>query len=721
MRPQIRRFFIAVILMYSAAMHHVNAQVRRATATPTTEHIRIDGNPDEPAWQTATPIGALIQVVPKEGAEPTEKTEVRVLVDEEALYFGIICFDRNPSAIITTQLSRDGHLPVDDHFIVALDPFLDHRNGFWFDINAASARADGQISNNSQTPSTDWDGIWNARARITEQGWTAEMVIPFKTLRFKAGQSAWGFNVQREIKRYNEISRWSGARQDTWMSNLADAGLLDGIPNVRQGKGFEIRPYGLVRRYEDSGWKLDGGLDVSKNLAPNLNASLTLNTDFAQTEADTRQVNLTRFPLFYPEKRTFFLEGASVFDTASKDMAGYDLIPFFSRRIGLIERTDGQYEVPILVGTKVSGKVGDYNIGFLDVVTNRDDDLHLDRQNLVVGRVSRNFWQQSYVGAMFTQGNPSGEGQNTLVGVDARLATSRFRGNKNLSLNLYGFRTDDEASHKSDHAEGFMLSYPNDRWFGYIGFKQIGENFDPALGFVPRTGMRKATSMLLYRVRPENSFIRYLSFQVFPELITDMHNRVDNWSTRVTALEWELNSGDSGEINIIPAFERLPGPFEIFHGVVLPPGTYQTTRYQIMIRSAQKRPWVANLTLATGGFYNGTRKDFALDLTLKPSKHLLLGLGAQRNNVHLVQGDFFTQLFSIQATCNISPNISWSNLVQYDNESRILGIQSRFRWIIKPGNDLFLVLNRGWERSFDHEYFSSYSRGTMKLQYTFRF
>jgi hypothetical protein len=321
------------------------------------------------------------------------------------------------------------------------------------------------------------------------------VVIPFKTLRFKPGQSAWGFNIQREIKRYNEIDRWSAVRQDTWMTNLADAKLLDGIPNVRQGKGFEIRPYGLVRRREDSGWKLDGGLDVSKNFAPNLNASLTLNTDFAETEVDTRQVNLTRFPLFFPEKRTFFLEGGGVFDTASSDMLGHDLIPFFSRRIGLIERSDGQHEVPILAGTKVSGKVGDYNIGFLDVVTNMDDDLRLEKQNLVAARVSRNFWQQSYVGAMFAHGNPNGEGQNTLLGLDARLATSKFRGNKNLSLNLYGFRTEDEASHKSDHAEGFMLAYPNDRWFGCIAFKQIGENFDPALGFVPRTGMRKADSM----------------------------------------------------------------------------------------------------------------------------------------------------------------------------------------------------------------------------------
>jgi hypothetical protein len=312
-------------------------------------------------------------------------------------------------------------------------------------------------------------------------------------------------------------------------------------------------------------------------------------------------------------------------------------------------------------------------------------------------------------------------GQNTLAGVDAHFATSTFQGNKNLSLSLFSLVTDDEASHTSDHAEGFTISYPNDRWFAFLGFKQIGENFNPALGFVPRTGMRKASSMLLYRHRPENSFIQFLSFQVFPELITDMDNRVDNWSSRVTALEWQLNSGDAGEINIIPAFERLPYPFEISRGIIVPPGSYQTMRYNVMLRSAAKRPWVANLTLAGGGFYNGDRRDLALDLTLKPNGHLLLGLKAERSDVHLLQGDFFTQLFSLQADYHFTPNISWANLVQYDNESRILGFQSRFRWILKPGSDLFLVLNRGWERTFEHDYVSSFNRGTAKLQYNFRF
>jgi hypothetical protein len=296
------------------------AQSPKAQALTINERIRVDGKLDEAVWKSATPIKDLVQVLPKEGEVSSEKTEVRVLVDDEALYFGITCFDQTPDAIIATQLTRDADLAVDDNISVVVDPFFDHRNGFFFIVNPSGARADGQISNSAEFTSLDWDGIWNAHARITSEGWIAEISIPFKTLRFKPGQSVWGLNIQRVIKRYNETDRWSGARRDIWISNLAEAGQLEGIPDARQGLGLDIRPYGLVVRKEGNHWKVDGGFDVSKNLAPNLNASLTVNTDFAETEVDARQVNLTRFDLFYPEKRAFFLEGAGVFDAGSHSL-----------------------------------------------------------------------------------------------------------------------------------------------------------------------------------------------------------------------------------------------------------------------------------------------------------------------------------------------------------------------------------------------------------------
>jgi hypothetical protein len=708
-------------ILHFSQMHQAFGQAPKARAFAINERIHMDGKLDEAAWKSATPIGSLVQILPKEGDGPSEKTEVRVLVDKEALYFGIICFDRTPNEIIATQLTRDADLTVDDNVSVVIDPFFDHRNGFFFTINPAGARADGQISNSAEFTSLDWDGIWNAHARITGQGWVAEISIPFKTLRFKPGQSVWGLNIQRVIKRYNETNRWSGARRDIWISNLAEAGQLEGIPNVRQGMGLDIRPYGLVMRKEGNEWKADGGIDVSKNLAPNLNASLTVNTDFAETEVDARQVNLTRFDLFYPEKRDFFLEGAGVFDVATGNPMMPDLIPFFSRRIGLMEQDGISNEVPIIAGAKITGRQSRYNIGLLDVQTDDVSEMGLIGQNLLAARVSRDFWKQSYVGGIFTRGNPSGLGNNTLIGADARFATSSFSGDKNLSLSLFAFRTDDEFSDSTDYAGGFSIDYPNDRWFANLSWKQIGENFNPALGFVPRAGICKTNAMFMFRPRPEKAGIRQITFHAFPELITNLHNRVDNWRVDISPFEVEFNSGDIFEIKVVPEFERLPFSFPISREVTVSAGSYRFTRYGVSLESATKRPWVVNAEAMFGNFYNGTRRDLELGLTLKPSYHLLLGLGAVRADVNLVQGKFFTQLFYLQANYNFTPNISWANLIQYNNESRILGFQTRFRWILRPGNDLFLVLNRGWFKTYEHDYVSSFDRGTVKLQYTFRF
>ncbi len=708
--------FVTVIPNFVAPREAIS-QTRQAFAAPSNEPIRIDGQLNEHAWSSATPAGDLVQVLPGEGDPPRERTEIRVLVDKDALYFGITCFDSDSSGIVATQLTRDADLDVDDHILIVLDPFFDHRNGFFFSVNPAGARADGQVNNNAERPSRDWDGIWNAESRIGEQGWTTEIAIPFKTLRFKPGQERWGLNIQRVIKRHNETDRWTGVSRDVWPYNMAEAGSLEGIPSVRQGKGLEIRPYGAIQKRDGDDFPLEGGIDLSQNLTPNLNASLSLNTDFAQTEVDARQINLTRFPLFYPEKRAFFLEGGGVFDTATGPPFMVDVIPFFSRRIGLL----GGREVPIIAGAKLTGRLSRYNLGVLDVQTAGLDEIGLESQNLLAARVSRNVWRQSYIGGILTHGNPAGLGSNTLIGADAHFATSEFRGDKNLTLSMFYFATKDEASNTSDHAEGFSLAYPNDLWMADFNFKQIGADFRPALGFVPRPGIRKVDAAFMFRPRPETGGIRQLSFQVFPHLITDLDNKVEAWNVDVTPFEIELHSGDAFEFSIMPSFERLTEPFMISPGIELPPGDFRFNRYGITAETANKRPWVASFVLGWGGFYTGTRRDIALELILKPNHHMLLGVKGERNDVRLIEGYFFTQLLSLRADYSFSPDISWSNIVQYDNESRIFGFQSRFRWILRPGNDLFLVWNRGWYRNLDHTFATAFDRGTIKLQYTFRY
>jgi hypothetical protein len=686
------------------------------------EGIRVDGVLDDREWSNAAPIGPLAQRDPVEGAAASETTEVRVVFDRDNLYFGITCADRTPSGIVATQLGRDADLDVDDSVVIVLDPFYDQRNGFFFSVNPAGARADGQISNNAREPNLDWDGIWDARARITPEGWVAEIVIPFKTLRFKPGQTTWGLNVERQIKRRQEYDRWASPRNDIWVMNLAAAGRLGGLEGAQQGRGLDIRPY-VSGGEQNSDGTAKAGLDVVKSLTPNLTASLTVNTDFAETEVDARQVNLTRFPLFFPEKRTFFLEGAGVYDVAglsggSGEGPPPDLLPFHSRTIGLYR---GQ-EIPILAGGKLYGRQSGFNVGVLDVETRRTsvNGGELAAQNLLALRLSRNLFEQSWVGVIATRGDPSGVGDNSLLGVDARFATSRFRGGQNLRLDLFALRTDDTASARTAYAYGLRVDYPNDRWNASLGFKEIGEGFRPALGFVPRTGIRKVDGEVAFQPRPGRFGIRQISLGARPGLITSLAGRTESWEAFTSLPEIQLDSGEHLAFNWVPAYERLQEPFEIQPGVVIPPGSYRWSRYQAEVSSASKRPWVVEAALWWGGFYGGSLKQIETQLTLKPSTHVALALQMERNDARLPQGDFVAQVFSARLDYNASPNITWSNVVQYDSDSRILGFQSRFRWILRPGNDLFLVVSRGWFRRFDGDYLPSFDKGSAKLQYTIR-
>ena len=690
-----------------------------ARAVRTTAAIRVDGTLDEPAWQQAVSIGPLTQREPNEGMNASEETDVRVLYTATTLYFGILCRDRTPSDIVSTHLTRDAELESDDYIAVVIDPFFDHRNGFFFQVNPSGARADGQVANNAEEGNLDWDGIWEASARITAEGWVVEIAIPFKTLRFKPGQTVWGLNVERTIKRRNEWDRWATPLRNSWITNLAQAGRLEGIEGINQGRGLDIRPY-VSGGAENSDGRLQAGVDVFKNLTPNMNASVTVNTDFAETEADARQINLTRFPLFFPEKRAFFLEGAGVFDVAATNSES--VLPFFSRRIGLL----GGREVPIMVGTKIVGRQSGYNIGVLDVQTRGVDDLsvdghRLDGQNLLAARVSRNIFQQSWVGAILTRGNPEGTGSNTLVGADIRLATSTFRGNKNLSTSFFFLRTDDEASGTTDYSFGGNIDYPNDLWNCSLGWRQIGEDFRPALGFTPRRGVRRLSPGISFMPRPGRFGIRQLFFEAQPVWVSDLQNVVQTWEVYATPFNAEFESGDRVEFNMMPQYERLTEPFEIADGIVIPVGGYRMNRWGVQVETADKRPFAVQADYSWGEFYNGTRRDVELEVTFKPSTHVLAAVAFERNDVSLREGSFSAQVFTVRGDYNFSPNVSWANLVQYDSESRILGAQSRFRWILKPGNDLFLVLNRGWyHREWDNRYLPSFDKGSVKLQYTFR-
>jgi len=717
-----RARLVALLAVLGAWPAPSGAAAEKATPSPvaavgTAAEIHLDGVLDEPAWASARAIGPFRQREPDEGAPATEETEVRVLSDADNLYFGITCHDRTPSAIVATQLARDADLEVDDRVLVVIDPFFDHRNGFFFEVNPAGARADGQISNNAEDLTYEWDGIWDARARITDHGWVAEIVVPFKTLRFKPGQDVWGLNVERQIKRRQEKDRWASPRHDVWISNLAAAGELTGLASVRHGIGLDVRPF-VSAGEENSDGKLKPGLDVFKSITSSVTGSLTVNTDFAETEVDARQINLTRFELFFPEKRTFFLEGAGVYDVAGLGSDNPDLIPFFSRTVGLL---NGE-EVPILVGLKVTGRQSGFNLGVLDVQT-RETTLTegpLAAQNLLALRVSRNLFEQSWIGVIATRGNPAGTGDNNLIGADARFATSHFKGGKNLSLSLYGFRTDDAAA-RVDYAYGFKLDYPNDLWNVALNWKTIGDGFAPAMGFAPRTGIRSTDAYVAFQPRPGRWGIRQFFFELEPTYITNLEGRVESWRIFTAPFNTRTESGEHLEWNFIPAFEHLDVPFEIRPGIVIPPGSYPFTRYRVEVNTATKRPWVVDFAFRYGGFYDGMLRQFQPALTLKASRHLSVAFQMEWDDASLPEGDFVTQLYAGRLNYNFSPDVTWSNLIQYDSDTRVLGFQSRLRWTLRPGNDFFFVISRGWFRRGDGDYLPSFDRVSAKLQYTLRF
>ncbi len=583
------------------------------------------------------------------------------------------------------------------------------------------------IANNGEA-NREWDGIWDARAVVTPEGWSVEIAIPFKTLNFDPAQTSWGFNVQRTIRRKQENIRWASARQNVRFTQVSEAGVLRGLTGLRQGLGLDVRPYGALGVQKDARGRPHlgqhtGGLDLIMNFTPSLTGVATLNTDFAETEVDARQINLTRFSLFFPEKRTFFLQNAGLFQPTGQGQRpdqprAADLVPFFSRRIGL--KADGEL-VPILFGAKMTGRAGPWNVGVLDVRTRAEDDVAA--RNFFVARVSRNLGRQSLVGGLVTHGSPEGDGR-PLVGVDVRFARSTFLGRKNLILEGALFRAfaDAPVGDSDDGAWALTarVDYPNDPLGINISYKQIGEAFRPGLGFVPRRGIRKGNYNIDYFQRPRQGGIRHQHWELYVETIHDPRWRLLNWRIFTAPFNLLLESGDRFEWNYIPEYEFLDAPFAIRPNVVIPPGGYVMHRYRAEVSTATRRPVVYTLSVRYGEFYGGERVETVTSVRYRPNVHVSLQLGLNRNDVRLPQGSFETSLWQGRVDVGVTPNLTVSNFLQYDTVSRIAGLNSRLRWILRPGNDLFFVVNLGLQDEGER-WVSAYDRVTTKLQYTWRF
>jgi hypothetical protein len=691
------------------------AEVLHVAAAPV-----LDGRLDEAFWRDARPIGPLRQMNPRIDADPSEDTQIRLVHDGRSLFFGIRCFDRDPAGIVATLRQRDADLDPDDRIEILLDTFHDRRNAYFFQIGAAGSIGDALVARNGGAFKKAWDGIFDGAAVIDEFGWSAEIEIPFATVAFDPDNPTWGFNINRCIKRREEFARWSGLTQDASFFQIASAGDLGGLDGARQGLGIDLVPF-FVERYEDERdeeGSLTGqpGLDATWRLTPSLQGAITINTDFAETEVDDRQINLTRFPLFFPEKRDFFLQDAGIFDFA--DIGSETLLPFFSRRIGL----DGAGgEVPILAGGKLTGRAGDWSIGLLDVET--DATGSIDGQNLGVARVSKNLGEQSTIGVIGTVGDPTGAADSTAYGADLNLATDGFLGERNLQSSSWIVRTDDGSGAGDDLAFGTSLRYPNDVLSFALTYAEIQENFDPALGFVPRTGVRSYFGSVEIEPRHEPLLwgsIRRTQYQVGVEAVTDLDDRLESGSVEVQPFGLIFDSGDEGSIELIAQRERLDDAFQIQPDIAIPAGEYDFARVRVRAESSNKRELSGSLTLEGGTFYDGTRQDVVVGASWRPSPLLNASLEYERNGVQLEEGDFVVHVGRARVDLAFSPRILWSNFVQFDNQSDTAGLNSRLRWILSPGRELYVVLNPTVAREFDDLVFEE-TAAAFKIAYTLRF
>ncbi len=708
------------------------AEVPETVARRVSGRIQIDGILSESVWQGTPAIGNFVQVEPHPGDSPTEGTEVWLSYDKDVLYLAVRCRDRSTRQIVATEMRRDAELGENDRIEIVLDTYHDHRNAYYFATNPAGALVDGRVTEN-QEPALEWDGIWIVRTRIDEQGWTAEFGIPFKTIGFSPGLKEWGFNISRYLARGRETSRWASPSLDVDLSQTVRAGHISGLEGMSQGVGLDVKPYGIlgftrdISRLERVQDVENGGADIFYRITSNLVSSTTLNTDFAETEVDTRQINLTRFPLFFPEKRGFFLEDAGIFEFARAGSHGWedeggDLIPFFSRRIGLVEGN----EVPLRAGEKLTGKIGRFDVGLMDAQTGelkQYKTVLVPRRNLAVGRVKANFLSQSYVGALFTNGDPTGETSNQVGGFDLKLATSNFlKSEKNLSLMLFGSKSWTKGIEGRDTAYGGVLAFPNDLVSAQYKLLNIGENYNPALGFVPRRGVRISSVSAEISPRPRFWNIRQMSFEIeYSDYYRLREHSSETRELRVTPFQWNFDSGEFVSYDYSRNTERLYEPWEIEDGIVLPAGEYTFDAHGMEFYTSEARPFSGGVGFSIGSFFGGTRREVTFDAAWRKNRHLTAAVSLEQNWLRLKQGDFDTSLVACRLDYSFTPFITLANFVQYDTESRNIGLQSRLRWIFAPGNEFFVVLNHAWQENQFDRFESAQTRFRVKVNYTFRF
>jgi hypothetical protein len=707
-----RKFsYLAILLFVTALYGEINyesaRQERRLKATRTTDRITVDGRLEETAWEQSPVASGFIQNEPRPDEPASEKTEVRVLYDNENLYIGVYAYDSEPNRLIVTDLTKDFSKDTGDSVEIILDTFRDERNGYRFATNPAGAKWDAQMTNEGRETNDSWDGVWHVETRTLEDGWIAEMAIPFKTLKFREQDAqTWGINFQRNLRRRNEDSFWSPLPRIYSLDRVSLAGTLEDLEGIRPGANIRVKPYvvGSFGQFAggDKDYTGDIGIDAKYGLTTGLTWDFTFNTDFSQVEADEQQINLTRFNLFFPEKREFFLENSGIFQFGdNRDrMAGgggaaggrqntlaNDMIMFFSRRIGL---SDSGTAIPILGGTRLTGRVGTYELGLLNIQQRESGDI--DATNFTVARLRRNLLGNSDIGVMLVNKDVQDSAHfNRVLGADAN-----FRFGQSLSMNSFLAKSFTRDGGEADVTGRVSAGYETADWSVRGSYMTIQEDFVNEMGFVPRVGVQKVSGYAGMRYRPES--LRRFIRQINPHFQFDyLMDKDGNLQIRHLDYHVPFNFQNSSfvEMGVNPTREQFSAPFVINRNrnIAIPAGVYSFDEYFILARSDASRRISGNIRYALGPFYTGYKHTYGLGGTFRFNYKLTSSFSYTHNNINLPEGHFKTNLLTTRFNYSFSTAMFLNALVQYNNDARQWSSNVRFNLIHRPLSDIFLVYN----------------------------
>ncbi len=680
--------------------HSEGAATLRVVAA--TVPISLDGRLSGPAWAQADSITDFRQREPSAGAPGSERTVVKVLRDAEALYIAVRCYDSDARGVRASQLRRDADLSSDDNVQLLIDSFDDRRSAFLFGTNPNGAMWDAQFSGVDYL-NESWNGIWEVAVSRDTAGWTAAFRIPFRALRFHAGTNTeFGFNVRRFIRRRNEEDLWRSYGRAQGLYHLNNEGRITDLGDLRRPHDVELYPYALGRAVEaehdsvggeTAGGYLGGkgGVDAKVGITPTLTADVTVNTDFAQVEADQQVINLTRFPFFFPEKRQFFLESSGLLDYGTPGMVQL----FYSRRLGL--DTSGA-PVPILAGGRVYGRLGPWQLGVLDAQTGGSD-----RANDAVLRVTHDLFDRSYVGAIGTlHAGLGGQGVARAGGVDIDLPLVIH--GMNLEPKVYVAASQTPGVAGTPIAWRISTDNPNDLFDNFVSLYHIDGAFAPPLGFVRRTGIWETKGHTDFMPRPHALGIRQLDFKLIPEwdIIANESGslgRVADWQT--AWFEWRFlggdrENGDRFEVNVQRFLDAPIDTFDIFQAVKIPPGRYWWSRYELQYFMSPGRPLAFGAFVNWGSFYGGRSADVELQGTWRGGGHVIVRADLSRTAARLPGGGFTALLAAGRIEYDFNTRTSFLGFVQYNNDARRADFNLRFHWIPQIGDDVFLVWNSGY-------------------------